>query len=174
MVEENFRICLCKMSYIALILPFSPSLCCKKILAFVFVKLPWFGIKYAIHSFTMVEENFGICLCETSYIALILPFSPSLCCKKILEFVLVKLPWFGIKYAIHSFTMVKEDFRNRLCEMSEIALILPFTPSPWLKKILEFVFVKRLKLLWCYRLIHHSQRRFWNFVRVKRPRLASF
>ena len=44
--------------------------------------------------------------------------------------------------------MVKEDFRNRLCEMSEIALILPFTPSPWLKKILEFVFVKRLKLLY--------------------------
>merc|ERR1712033_97814 len=50
--------------------------------------------------------------------------------------------------AINSFTMVKKDFKICSCETSQTALILPFTRSPWLKKILEFVFVKRLKLLY--------------------------
>ena len=52
------------------------------------------GINLTIYSFT-VEENFGICVCETSHICLILPFIPS-----ILEFVLVELPRFGIKYSL--------------------------------------------------------------------------
>ena len=68
--------------------------------------------------------------------------------KKILEFVLVKLPRFDIKYPINSFTMVEAYFGICLCETSHTALILPFTPSPWLKKILEFIFARRLKLLY--------------------------
>jgi hypothetical protein len=110
----------------------------------------------------MVEENFGICLCETSYISLILPSTPSLFCKKILEFVLVKLPVFGLKYAINSFTMVKEEFGICFCETSHTALILPFTPSPWLRKILEFIFARRLKLLYLIDSFHIVKEHFGN------------
>ena len=121
--------------------------------------------------FTMVEENFEIWLCETPQVALILSFTSSPWLKKILSFVSVKrliLPSFYhshlqhgwrnfwnltlwnasycLNSIVHSFTMVEENFEIWLCETPHIALMLSFTLSPWLKKILKFAFVKRLIL----------------------------
>ena len=58
--------------------------------------------------------------------------------------------------------MVKEDFKICLCETSHTALILPFTPSPWLKKILEFIFARRLKLLYLIDIFHIVKEHFGN------------
>ena len=58
--------------------------------------------------------------------------------------------------------MVKEDFKICLCETSRTALILPFTPSPWLAKILEFIFARRLKLLYLIDIFHIVKEHFGN------------
>ena len=82
------------------------------------MKVPRFDIKYPINSFNMVEAYFGICLCETSHTALILPFTRSPWLKKILEFVFVKR--LKLLYFIDSFLIVTKHFRNCPCETPQI------------------------------------------------------
>ncbi len=75
----------------------------------------------------MVEENFEIWLSQTLQTGLILLFS-----------------------GVHTVTMVEENFEIWLSETHQNDLILLFSgvviPSPWLKKILKFDFLKHTRM----------------------------